>query len=177
MSMIHITEYASFSSKLSRSVPIYNEINYEKNPNLEPEEKVSSKDVVSVLNSLLMEKEAGGISMVLVTADIPKQGKNAPPYLKDIEAEERIRMAKRQSGMPQGRIGRSETGEGEYLDMINIFVDVEYVVVGTGKEQGIDCIYAIGRSLFSKTQKDPSLLDYYTICIDPYRVEEILYVP
>lgn len=177
MGMIHIKEYASFTD-FSRSVPVYNEEEYMKSPSgAKPVMKVSTKDVVSTIQDLLDQKDAGEISLVLVNAEIPKQGKNAPSYLKDIEDEERFRMAKRQAGMPQGRIGRGEEGEEEYLDSINIFVDVEYVVTGTGNEQGQEVIYAIGRSLLQKTQRNPSLGDYYTIAIPPARVEEISFHP
>ena len=99
--MIHLLEFESFSNFLVKEndikggIPIYNETVFMQSNNTKPAMMVKSPELVSTLTRLLEDQEKGDIERIIVIAEIPTQGKNAPQYVRDDVQAERDRMARK----------------------------------------------------------------------------------
>lgn len=176
--MKNLLEFESFNGDVNEAtVPVYNESDYMKSTSAAPEMKVPTEDLVEIINIFLGSQANGEIQMVMVDANFPTQGKNAPEYIRKEMETERERMAKRKYAIYGSRIEGKDRPEDDYTDAINIFSDVEFVVTGTGQKDGRECVYAIPRSFYYKTKRQPELTDEYTICIFPEQIEQVTYVP
>jgi hypothetical protein len=172
--MKHLLEFESYGPvNEAATIPVYNEDDYIKSPGAPPEMKVPAADIVEIIGILLGSKDQGKIDMVVVNADLPSQGKNAPAYIRTEMDKERERMAKRKYSIYGSRIEKDDRPEDDYTDAINIFVDSEYVVTGVQD----DAVMVIPRSYYVKTQRDPSLVDQYTLALTPDQIEEVSYYP
>ena len=183
--MIHLLEFESFSNFLlinendiKGGIPVYNEDIFMKTNNAKPAMMVKSTELVSTLTRLLEDQENGDIEKIIVIAEIPTQGKNAPQYVKDDVAAERDRMAKRKYALYGSRIERADRPEEEeYTDAINIFVDSEFIVKGVVNKLGKDYVIAIPESKSRKAEASASNMEYYTVYIDPKQVDEVFFTP
>ena len=143
-----------------------------------PAMMVKSTELVSTLTRLLEDQENGDLERIIVIAEIPTQGKNAPQYVRDDVAAERDRMAKRKYALYGSRIERADRPEDEeYTDAINIFVDSEFIVKGVINKLGKDYIIAIPDSKKKKAEASASAMEYYTVYIEPKQVDEVFFVP
>jgi len=176
--MKHLLEFESYDSNINKAkIPVYNEDDHIKNPSGEPEMMVPEEDLIEIVGILLGSQSQGKIEMIVADANIPSQGKNAPDYIKDEISKERDRMAKRKYAIYGSRIEKDDRPEDDYVDAINLYVDSEYVITGTGTNNGEECVLAIPRSFYVKTQRDPSLAQKYTIYLSPKQIEEVSYYP
>jgi hypothetical protein len=177
--MKHLLMYESFSpSNLLEegSIPVYDEDQAAKDPMALPEMSVKTTQIVETVENLLERKADGEIQNVIVLADIPTQGKNAPQYIRDEMELERQRLAKRKRAIHGSRIERADRPEDEdYTDEINIFVDSEFIVEGVEKNDPIGLVLAIPRSFIRKIEMDKSLKEKYTIKLSPRQIFEISY--
>ena len=172
--MKHILVYESFEYLPEAAIPVYDEDEFEKDPKAK-RDTVSTTNVVSKVEDLLNKQKNGEIKGLTVVADIPSQGKNAPPYLKDVISAERERMAKRKYSLYGSRQERDDRPEDEeYTDEINIFVDSEFIVDGVEKGENPG-VFAIPRSFYKKVQLDSSLKNKYLIKITPVQIMEVTY--
>jgi hypothetical protein len=175
--MKHLLEFESYESSLNEAkVPVYNEAHY-RGHDSKPEMSVPTEDLTEIINIFLGSQASGEIEMVVVETILPSQGKNAPEYIKREAERERERMAKRKYAIYGSRTERDDRPEDDYTDAINIFTDVEFVVTGVGQKDGAECVFAIPRSFYIKTKRQPELASDYTICILPEQIEQVTYVP
>ena len=138
--MRHLLEYESYENVggvNESSIPVYNEDIFIKDVHAKPDMEISPKQVTSTVENLLSKVDGGEIEKISVIAEVPTQGKNAPQYIRDLMAKERMRLAKKYKLAPDtapdgARIEKrkTETGDSydEYTGEINVFVDSEYVV-------------------------------------------------
>jgi hypothetical protein len=187
--MRHLLEYESYENveKVNESsIPVYNEETFIKNVHAKPEMEIAPKQVCAVIEGLLDKVEAGEIERISVIADVPTQGKNAPQYVRDLMAKERMRLGKRYTAAPDtapegSRIEkrRTETGEtyDEFTGEINVFVDSEFVIQSVVREAGRDYVIGIPVSYVRKVESNPSLKEYYTVNLLPQNIEEVHFIP
>ena len=175
--MKHLLEYESYENQVNEgAIPVYNEDEFIKNTKSAPDMEIKWTQIPSVIEGLLAKVDSGEFKKVAVIADLPTQGKNTPPYVRDLMTKERERMAQRQQAINGSRSERADRPEEEeYRDEINVFVDSEYTVEGVIKEGVNDYIIAIPDSFVSKVRREPSLREYYTVKIDPSQIMEIYY--
>ncbi len=181
--MIHLLEFEAFSNfslvqenDIRGGIPIYNEDTFMQGGSSKPAMMIKSTELVSTLSRLLADQESGDIEKILVIAEIPTQGKNAPQYVKDDVAVERDRMAKRKYALYGSRVERADRPEEEeYTDAINIFVDSEFIVKGVINKLGKDYVIAIPESKRRKAEASPSAMEYYTVYIEPKQVDEVFF--
>lgn len=187
--MRHLLEYESYENVggvNESSIPVYNEDIFIKDVHAKPDMEITPKQVTSVIENLLSKVDGGEIEKISVIAEVPTQGKNAPQYIRDLMAKERMRLAKKYKLAPDtapdgARIEKrkTETGDSydEYTGEINVFVDSEYVVQGVIREPGKDFIVGVPVSYARKVEHNPSLKQYYTVNILPQNVEEVHFTP
>lgn len=182
--MIHLLEFEAFSgfylneNDIRGGIPIYNEDVFMQSNNTKPAMMVKSTELISTLTRLLEDQENGDLERIIVIAEIPTQGKNAPQYVRDDVAAERDRMAKRKYALYGSRIERADRPEEEeYTDAINIFVDSEFIVKGVINKLGKDYIIAIPDSKKKKAEASASAMEYYTVYIEPKQVDEVFFTP
>ncbi len=175
--MKHLIVFESYQEPiLEAAIPVYDEDEFDKNPNAEPEISAKVTQIVSVVEDLLKRVEEGEIEGVTIVADIPSQGKNAPAYIQDVIAAERARMAKRKFAIHGSRIEREDRPEEEdYTDEINIFVDSEFFAEGVERNASGDFVLGIPRSFARKVEMDPSLKEKYMVKIRPQQIIEVTY--
>ena len=182
--MIHLLEFESFFNFLIKEnetkvgIPIYNENIFMQSNNAKPAMIVKAPELISTLTRLLEDQEKGDIAKVIIVAEIPTQGKNAPEYVKKDVQIERDRMAKRKFALYGSRVERADRPEEEdYTDAINIFVDSEFIVKGVINKLGKDYIIAIPDSKKRKAESSQSEMEYYTVYIEPKQVDEVFFTP
>ncbi len=182
--MIHLLEFESFSNFLVKEnevkggIPIYNETVFMQSNNTKPAMMVKAPELVSTITRLLEDQERGDIEKIIVIAEIPTQGKNAPQYVRDDVQIERDRMAKRKYALYGSRVERADRPEEEeYTDAINIFVDSEFIVKGVINKLGKDYIIAIPDSKKRKAEASKSEMEYYTVYLEPKQVDEVFFTP
>lgn len=73
-------------------IPIYNALKFQNNPGMRPEITVNRGKIIDSLLILLEKQEEGVVDEILLTADVPSQGKAAPQYLVDELTAERKRL-------------------------------------------------------------------------------------
>ena len=123
--MIHLLEFESFSdfpikeNETRVGIPIYNENIFMQSNNAKPAMIVKVPELISTLTRLLEDQEKGDIAKIIIVAEIPTQGKNAPEYVKKDVQIERDRMAKRKFALYGSRVERADRPEEEdYTDAI-----------------------------------------------------------
>jgi hypothetical protein len=89
-----------------------------------PIDQVHKKDIIEELEEYLLGKKNGYIQYVTVSADIKTSGSRKPAYLADV-----LPVVKR-TRTPDP----SERAPGDEPDDVNVFVDVEFEVIGVQKE-------------------------------------------
>jgi hypothetical protein len=175
--MKYVKIFEDYSAGVSEStysaIPVFNELEFEKNINVKPEMNVKYSEVAATLRDLLKKKEMGEIQEVLVIAEIPTQGKGAPDYIKDIIAQERERIARKYKA--QRGIDIDDDREGDFdfdVDRFgnqrSIFFDSEFIVDRIDIIDGKEYIIGIPVSLKDKG---------YEAKIAPIKVEEIYFTP
>ena len=173
--------YESFNSSdllEEGMIPVYDEVLSAKDPMAPPEMSIKITQIVETIENLLERKANGEIQNVIVLADVPTQGKNAPQYIRDEMEVERQRLAKRKRAIYGSRIERADRPEEEeYTDEINIFVDSEFVVDSVEKNDPVGAVLAMPRSFIRKIEMDKSLKEKYTIKLLPKQIFEISYSP
>jgi aminoglycoside phosphotransferase family enzyme len=180
--MKHLLEFDSYSpmeeAEIKGGVPVYNEDEFNKNTNAKPAMVIKVPEIISVVNKFITDQEKGEIEKIVVLAEIPSQGKNAPKYVLDDAAAERERQIQRKTAMYGSRTERSDRpDDDEQTDAINIFVDSEFIVKGVINKLGKDYILAIPESKKKKAESSKEMLDYYTVEIEPRQVFEIFFSP
>ena len=180
--MKHLLEFDSYSpmdeAEVKAGVPVYNEDEFNKNTSAKPAMVVKVPEIISVLNKFIADQESGEIEKIVVLAEIPSQGKNAPKYVLDDAAAERERQIQRKTAIYGSRTERSDTPEDdEQTDAINIFVDSEFIVKGVINKLGKDYILGIPGSKKKKAESSKEMMDYYTVEIEPRQVFEIFFSP
>lgn len=144
----------------------------EEKPFGEPVYRVHREDLIEELEGFLMRVENGTLERVTVFADLPVQGKNRPAYLSDILPE--IEPKKKEVLDPEDNPWAEPEMDGDDLEddsemegpdnERNVFVDVEFEVVGVDKEQNL--VVGMPYSLRRKKITTP---------IHPKYVQEIYY--
>lgn len=180
--MKHLLEFDSYSpmeeAEVKGGVPVYNEDEFNKNSNAKPAMVIKVPEITSVVNKFIEDQEKGEIEKIVVLAEIPSQGKNAPKYVLDDAAAERERQLQRKTAMYGSRTERSDRpDDDEQTDAINIFVDSEFIVKGVINKLGKDYILAIPESKKKKAESSKEMLDYYTVEIEPKQIFEIFFTP
>jgi hypothetical protein len=175
--MKYVKIFEEFSHEVSEStysaIPVYNEIEFEKNINVKPEMNIKYSEVAATLKDLLMKKELGEIEQVVVIAEIPTQGKGAPDYIKDIIAQERERIARKVKAQ-RGIDIDSKKGEEFDFDVDRfgnqrtIYFDSEFIVDRIELIEGKEFVIGIPVSLKGKG---------FEAKIAPIKIEEIYFTP
>jgi len=170
--MDNLKEFEDFSNYINESskVPVYNEVESQKNIKATSDVELPYSKVAAKITELLADKKAGIITKITVVADIPTQGKGAPDYIKEVISKERERLA----SIHKAKIGKDsemDTDDGDFNFDINrfgekrnLFFDSEFEIVGV--EDGL--IIGIPHSLKGKG-------DEYKAKIKPEQIEEIYY--
>jgi hypothetical protein len=175
--MKYVKIFEDYSPEVSESsysaIPVYNELEFEKNINVKPEMSIKYSEVAATLKDLLKKKEMGEIQEVLVIAEVPTQGKGAPDYIKDIIAQERERIArnyKSQRGVNIDDSGKDgfDFDVDRFGNQRSIFFDSEFLVDRIDVIEGKEYIIGIPVSLKDKG---------YEAKIAPIKVEEIYFTP
>lgn len=188
-------------------IPVYNQFKLKNFPNSRPEAMLKPNQVVEACQILLRQQEDGVVDEVILTADVPTQGKNAPQYLLDELDVERKRLRNKILQRYGGRIeasdyptiacekcsgtGKVQMGE-EEIDCsacngkgsireepqkTDIFVDVEYILTGVEAQDGNVFLTALPISKRDKIKRNPGLASYYKTFINPKQVLEIGFDP
>lgn len=180
--MKHILEFDSYSpieeAEVKAGVPVYNDEEFSRNTSARPAMIIKVPEIKSVINKFIEDQEKKKIEKIVVLAEIPSQGKNAPKYVLDDAAAERERQIQRKTAMYGSRTERSDRPEDdEQTDAINIFVDSEFIVKGVINKLGKDYILAIPESKKKKAESSKEMMDYYTVEIEPRQIFEIFFTP
>lgn len=175
--MKYVKIFEEYSLEVSEStysaIPVYNEIEFEKNINVKPEMNIKYSEVAATLKDLLKKKELGEITQVVVIAEVPTQGKGAPDYVKDIIAQERERIARKVKSQ-RGIDIDDEKGEEFDFDVDRfgnqrtIYFDSEFIVDRIDVIDGKEFVIGIPVSLKEKG---------YEAKIAPIKIEEIYFTP
>jgi hypothetical protein len=188
-------------------IPVYNQLKIKNFPSSRPEALLKPNQVIEACQILLRQQEEGVVDEILITADVPTQGKNAPQYLIDELTSERKRLRDKILSRFGGRIEASDyptvacekcqgTGKimagGEEIDCAtcngkgsireepqktDIFVDVEYILSGVEAVDGNVFLTAFPFSKKDKIKRNPGLESYYKTFISPKQVLEISFDP
>jgi hypothetical protein len=188
-------------------IPVYNQFKLKNFPNSRPEAMLKPSQVVEACQFLMSKQEEGVVDEIIVTADVPSQGKNAPQYLLDELETERKRLRTKILQRFGGRIEASDyptvacekcggTGKVQMQDQeiecsnckgkgsireepqkTDIFIDVEYVLTGVEAVDGNVFLTALPISKKDKIKRNPGLKDYYKTFINPKQVLEIGFDP
>jgi hypothetical protein len=115
-----------------------------------PVDKVHKKKLIDEIEEYLLGKENGFIQYVAVSADIPTSGSRKPAYLADI-----LPVVKR-TRTPDP----SERAPDDKPDDVNVFVDVEFEVVGVQRQtKEVDIIdQTTGEKIGTKTVDDSKII-------------------
>jgi hypothetical protein len=98
-------------------VPVY------RGTNFEPEMNIKRNRVIPEIQNFLSQIASGSLTELTVIAEIPSQGKNITPYLKDVYSE-------------LGYDPSKDKGIGDEPSK-NVFVDSEFLVKDVDVEKGI----------------------------------------
>ena len=178
--MRNLLEFESFDALYEASlIPVYNSVEFEKNPATKPESSHRANEIVSGIQSLIDRMEMGEISNISVIADIPSQGKRTPQYAKDIIDSEKRRIAQRMAKERGKEITNPEELEFDrYGNKRDIFLDSEFIVDGVVQRPGNkDHIIGIPASLYKKAMENEASRKYYSVEIYPDQIEEVYYKP
>lgn len=178
--MENLLEFEAFDPLYEASlIPVYNSVDFERNPSGRPESSHRANEVVPVIEDLIGRMEIGDVSKITVIADIPSQGKRAPQYARDVIEMEKRRIAQRMAKERGKEITNPEELEFDrYGNKRDIFLDSEFVVDGVIQKPGSsDCVIGIPMSFYSKAIKDEASRKYYSVEIHPDQIEEIYYRP
>ena len=188
-------------------IPVYNQLKIKNYPSSRPEALLKPNQVIEACQILLKQQEDGVVDEILITADVPTQGKNAPQYLIDELTAERKRLRDKILSRFGGRIEASDyptiacekcNGSGKVMSQggevdcsacngkgslreepqkTDIFVDVEYILTGIEAVDGNVFLIALPLSKKDKIKRNSSLESYYKTYISPKQVLEISFDP
>lgn len=176
--MENLLRFKDYNQSLNEGakVPVYNQIEFQRNMHAPPEDEISYSKVLAKIKDLLAQKEQGSIEEITVIADVPSQGKGAPEYVKEIIAKERERLARNYKATIGKKMDTKDDGSGEFdfdVDRFgekrSIYFDSEFLVDGIETVGDKEYIIGIPYSLRGKEE--------FTAKIKPEAVEEIYFIP